>query len=273
MLNLLWHEIRSRRGAFIGWSIGLILYDLMYIAIYPEMQEQLEGLADLSVYQAMGIEMASFEGYIGSTVIGLIPVLLGVYVVMAATATLAGEEEDGTLELLLTTRLKRWQIVTAKTLALLILTGVIVVVAGVGNVLGFNMIVDQINTTLEAGDVFAVMMSTLPLIWALMMISLFMGTFMPNRRLAMMMGFLVLLGSYFGENIGGMVDSLEGVKPFSLFSYFDSSSAVFVDGVAAGDVAVLLVISVIAFALALVSFQRRDVTVGLWPWQWARKAN
>ena len=270
MFNLLWHEVLSRRNAIIGWSIGLILFGLMYTSIYPEMEGQLEALADLSVYQAMGVEVATFEGYLGSTVIGFVPILLGVYAIMAATSTLAGEEDDGTLEMLLATRLARWQLVVAKGVGLLIVTAIIVVLAGIGNVLGLNFVLTQIETAVTNFDVFAVVLSSLPLVWAMMMLSLFFGTFFPNRRIAMMAGFLVLILSYFGENIGGMVESMEAVKPYSLFTYFDSSSAVFIDGVAVQDVLVLLTIATISFVLAIISFQWRDVTVGNWPWQKVR---
>ena len=270
MLNLLWHEIRSRRNAIIGWGIGLTLFGLMYTTLYPEMEGQLGDLADLSVYRAMGIEIATFEGYLVSSVIGFVPILLGVYAVMTATATLAGEEEDGTLEMLLTTKLTRWQIVVAKGLAILVVLAIIVTIAGLGNVLGLSIIIDQITTSVTGGDVFFVVLSALPLVCALAMLSLFFGTIFPNRRTAMLVGFLVLAVSYFGENLGGMIESMEVIKPFSLFSYFDSSSAVFRDGVAFSDVAVLLIVATIGFALAIVSFQRRDVTVGNWPWQRVR---
>lgn len=267
MVNLIGHEILSRRGAIIGWSIGLILFGLMYTTIYPEMEDQMTGLADLSIYQAMGVEVATFEGYLGSTVIGFIPILLGVYAVLAGTATLAGEEESGTLELLLTTRLRRWQIVTAKAAALLVVTGIIVIYAALGNVLGFNIVASQIETSIGSTAVFLVVLASLPLVWALLMISLFLSALMPSRRLAMLIGFLILTTAYFGENIGGMVSSLEPIRPLSLFTYFDSSSAVFRDGIDPSNLAILLIISAVAFLLAVISFQIRDVTVGNWPWQ------
>lgn len=270
MRNLLLHEIRSRRNAIIGWGIGLIFYAMLYTTIYPEMEDQMASLADISVYQAMGIEMATFEGYFGSTIVGFMPILLGVYAILTATTTLAGEEDDGTLELLLTTRLKRWQVVAAKALGLLAVTAIIVLIAALGAIGAFSIVAGQIETAVTATDVFTVMLSTLPLIWALLMLGLFFGALMPNRRLAMLAGFLVLIFSYFGENLGGMVESTEFIKPFSLFSYFDSSSAVFADGVAAGDVATLLIIAAVGFVLAVISFGRRDVTVGNWPWQRVR---
>lgn len=270
MLNLLWHEIWSRRNAIIGWGIGLTLFGLMYTLLYPEMEGQLDALADISVYEAMGVEIATFEGYLGSTVIGFVPVLLGVYAVMVGTSTLAGEEEDGTLEMLITTRLPRWQIVVAKGAALLIVTTIIVVIAGIGNVIGFNMVVDQISTAVTSADVFTVVMSSLPLVWALLMLSFFLSALLPTRRLAMMIGFVILAMGYFGENLGSMVESAEVIKPYSLFTYFDSSSAVFTDGIDAGNILVLSIIALIGFVLAIVSFQYRDITVGNWPWQRVR---
>ena len=62
------------------------------------------------------------------------------------------------------------------------------------------------------------------------------------------------------------------VKPLFLFHYFDTTVAVFSDGVQFSDVLVLLAVAVVFFALALVSFQRRNVTVGAWPWQRARSS-
>ena len=266
MSNLLWHEISSRRGAIIGWGIGLIFFGIMYTTIYPQLQDQMAGLGDLEIYQVMGIEIATFEGYLASSVIGFVPILLGVYAVLTSTATLAGEEEDGTLELLLMTRLQRWQIVTAKALGLLSVTTIIVTIAGLGFMWAFSLIQDQVTTTVTGGDVFKVVFSTLPLIWSLLMLGLFFGALLPNQRTARLAGFMVLIASYFGENLGGMVDSMKVIKPFSLFSYFDSRATAFTEGVAVGDVAVLLTVSLIAFVLALVSFQRRDVTVGNWFW-------
>lgn len=270
VLTLLWHEIRSRRNAIVGWALGLTSFALMYTLVYPDVEAQMADLADLAIYQAMGIELASFEGYLGSTVIGFVPLLLGVYAIMAATTTLAGEEESGTLELLLTTRLSRWQLVTAKAGALLIVLLLILLLAALGNMLGFTLIADKVSTRITQADVFRVVLSALPLVWALAMIGLWLGSWLPTRRLALMAGLLVLLASYFGENLAGMVEATEWLQPFSLFTYFDAGASAFSEGIDAGNVITLLIVGGIAFALALVSFERRDVTVGAWPWQRAQ---
>lgn len=267
MLDLILHEIRSRKWGIIGWCIGLTIFGLMYTTIYPQMEEQMKGLADIPIYEAMGVEVATFEGYVASSVIAFFPILLGVYAIMTSTMSLAGEEEKGTLELLLTSRLKRWQLVTAKAVGIIVVLTIIMIVSGITTTVGFVAIQDQITTDVTPIQFFTVVFSALPLIITLAMLGLFLATIMPSRKLALMGGLVVLIWSYFGENIGGMLDSLEGIKPFTLFNYFDSTSAVFRDGIAGNDVAILLAIATILFILALIGFQKRDVTVGNWPWQ------
>jgi hypothetical protein len=63
---------------------------------------------------------------------------------------------------------------------------------------------------------------------------------------------------------------LEPFTPFFLFTYLDATGTAVIEGQQAGDVAVLIGIGLVSFALALFFFQRRDLTVGMWPWQRAR---
>jgi ABC-2 type transport system permease protein len=267
MVNLLRHELRSRLGAMIGWGIGLVLFGSMYTSIFPQVSDQMAALADLSIYQAMGIEVGSFEGYIGSTVVLFIPVLLGIYAIVTSTQTLAGEEEGGTLELVLAMPLHRWQVVTMKALALAVSVLIILVIAGLGNALVLTAIKATVEVDVTPSQLFVAVLNGWSITLAFLMIGLFLGAFLPSRRLAALTLTVVLIASYFGENMAGMVESLEVIKPFSLFTYFDSSSKVFTDGVQAADVGVLLAVAAFFFALALLSFQRRNVTVGAWPWQ------
>jgi putative exporter of polyketide antibiotics len=41
MLRLLWQELKFRRGAILGWSLGLCFFPLVYIGIYPSVAEQM----------------------------------------------------------------------------------------------------------------------------------------------------------------------------------------------------------------------------------------
>lgn len=270
MLSLLAHELRSRWKAVVGWGIGLILFGAMYITVFPEVAEQMADMGDLSLYQAMGISMATFEGYVGSVIILFVPLLLGIYAIITGTKTLAGEEDGGTLELIMARPLSRWQIVSVKAFAIGTALIVILLVAGLGNAAVLAAIKKGYETTLMPMNIFSAILTGWPITMAFAMIALFLGAFVPSRRIASMIATVVLIASYFGENIANMVHSLEGIKAYSLFTYFDSSATVFTDGAEASDVLILLGVAVVFFALTLISFQRRNVTVGAWPWQRGR---
>lgn len=267
MLELLVHELRSRWVATLAWAAGLSIFGAIYISLYPEVEGQLAELADLGVYQAMGFDMATFEGFIGSTVVLFVPVLLGIYVIATSTHALAGEEEDGSLELLLATPLTRWQIVTAKALAIALSSlGVLLIVATADRFF-LRAITTAVEVDVTSAQLFMAVLNGWPLMVATAMIGMFLAAYLPTQRSAVMAVTVVFVASYFGENLTGMVDSLEAIKPFSLFTYFDTSVTVFQEGVQLSDVAVLLGTAIVFFGLAVLAFERRNVTVAAWPWQ------
>jgi ABC-2 type transport system permease protein len=267
MLNLFKHELKSRRISILGWGIGLALFGLLYIVIWPEMSAMAADLADLSIYESLAIDVGTFEGYISSIMIQYVPIVLGIYAVIAGTGALAGEEDSGTLELVLAMPLYRWQIVAVKAAALAIATFLMVVIAGIGYALGLAAISGQIETDVTSMDLFIATLSGWPITFAVTMMALFFGSYLPNRRIAAMATTVVFISSYIGALVTGMVDSLEALAPFSLFHYFDTTPALFTEGIQASDVLTLLLVSAVFFGLALLSFQRRNITVGLWPWQ------
>ncbi len=273
MLSLLFQELRFRRNAILGWGIGLCFFPVVYVGLYPSLQDQLasfQEIMDLAIYQALGISMASFEGYMASTVINLVPLILGIYAVLNGTGTLAGEEDNGRLELIVALPIHRWQIVLVKALALAVaLLGILAIVAG-ATALTLASIQSQISTAVTPVDVFLALMAAWPLVMALGMVSLFFGVFSPNRRIAAILATALVIASYLGNNLAGMIDTLGPVKGFFLFTYYDASAEVFLNGQAAGDVLTLLAVALAALALAVLFFQRRSITVGAWPWQRGR---
>jgi|GEM_PF-800575 len=269
MFNLFKHEVVSRWGMILGWGIGLTLFSSMYIGVYPQMAEEMGSLANLSIYRLMGIDLASFAGYIASIVVQILPIILGVYVIMMATGTLAGEEENGTLELIVAMPLKRWQIVTMKTLALLIVTLLIMVIFGIGSAVILYMVIEAVEITIDITplQLFYALMWAFPLMVAIYGIALFLSTFMPTRRSAMIVMFTFYLASYLGNNISATVESMEWVQNISLFSYVNTTATVFTDGVDMVNISILLAIGVIFFGLAVWTFQGRNLTVGQWIWE------
>jgi len=267
MLSLLKHELLSRWRAMLGWGVGLALFGAMYISIYPQVSEQMAQISDLAIYEAMGIEMTTFEGYIASVVLSYVALLLGIYAIVTSTKTLAGEEDAGTLELVMAQPLSRWQIVAMKTAGIAVAMFAALVVAAIGDAIVLQAIRSTTSVNVTPLELGLAVIGAWPITMAFVTFGIFLGAFLPSRRIAAIVATVVFVASFFAEGISGMTESLKPIKPFSLFAYFDSTATTFTEGVAVSDVAVLLIVALVFFVLALIGFQRRDVTVGAWPWQ------
>jgi len=270
MLRLIWQELKFRRNAIIGWGLGLLFFPLVYIAIYPSVAEEMAGLADLEIYKAMGVNLGTFADWIGSILVVILPLVASIFAINNGTGTLAGEEEDGRLELLVTLPLPRWKIISAKALALSISTFIILLVNSTVTLAVFEAIKDQIETDLVGMDVFNAVLSTWPLVFALGMLSMFLAVFCSRRRFASMIAIAYLIISYFGSNLADSTELLEPFEPLFLFTYLDQTGPAILEGQKTGDLLVLVGIGLVSFILAVIFFQKRRLTVGVWPWQRAR---
>jgi ABC-2 type transport system permease protein len=273
MLKLFLQELRFRRGAIIGWGLGLCFFPVVYVGLFPTFADQLadfQAMLDLAIYQALGMSMATFEEYAASTVTNLIPLILAIYAVINGTGTLAGEEDDGRLETIVALPISRWQIVTVKALALTLALLIILLIVSAGAALTLVAVNQQIATEVTPPRFFAELMASAPLVIAFAMISLFLGAFSPSRRTALALSTIVVLVSYLGSNLAGMIDALKPARVLFLFHYFEATGAALLQGQRPGNLAVLAVVALVAFGLAVFFFQRRNITVGAWPWQRGR---
>lgn len=270
MFRLLWQELLFRRNAIIGWGLGLCFFPIVYIGIYPSVADQMAGFADLEIYKAMGMSLGNFGDWVGSIMIVFMPLVASIYAIINGTGTLAGEEEDGRLEMVVTLPLPRWQILAAKAAALVISAISMFAIVSVVSLIVFASIESQIETDLVGIDMVAAVLSSLPLVFAMGMISLFLAAFCSKRRIASVIAAAILMISYFGSNLAASTSALEPFEPLFLFTYLDASGKAVAEGQQTSDILVLLAIGLVSFALALVFFQLRNLTVGAWPWQRAR---
>jgi len=267
MFRLLVQELKFRRNAIIGWGLGLCFFPLVYIGIYPSVADEMVAFADLDIYQAMGMSIGTFGDWIGSIMLVLFPLVAAIFAIGNGTGTLAGEEEDGRLEMLVTLPLPRWQIVTAKALALSISAALIYLIVSGATWGVFEAIKNQIETDLVGSDIVNAVMASWPFVFALGMIAMFLAAFCSSRRFATMIAAAILAVSYFGSNLAGSTPLLEPFEPFFLFTYLDGTGKAVAEGQEIWNVMVLLAIGVVAFEMTLIFFQTRKLTVGAWPWQ------
>jgi ABC-2 type transport system permease protein len=270
MLSYIRYELRSRRGSIIGWGSGAGLFVLLYSLMYPAMPaEMLEtDWANIEAMQAFGqMEMGTFEAYFASVTLNFVPLIVAIFAVVNGTGTLAGEEENGTLELMVTLPLQRWEIVVSKALAMAASAFLILCIVSVGGVLAAIGVNSQMESHTPPLGMIVPILNVWPLTLALMMISLFLGALLPQRRFAAGAGALVVLVSFLGNNLLPMIESMDPVTALLPHRYYEHSPTTFAEGIHVGNALVLITAALVFVLLAVVSFSQRNLTTGLWLWQ------
>lgn len=270
MWNLWLQELKNRRKGIIGWSIGLALYSFLLVTLYAQLPPELRqvDIGNMSIAQAFGAtSISNFEGYVGAKVLSFLPILVAIYAIIGGTSTLVGEEESGTLELMVSWPIPRWQIVLSKALATgVALLGVCLATA-VAAVLGFWTIANQIETQTTAVHFFWAFFNISALAIHFACLCLLLGAILPGRRSVYNLVNIWLVLSYLGNNLAPLYDALQKIQPLFPFHYLDVSPLVLVNGIQWQDTLWLVLTAVAFLLLAILAFQRRDITVGAWPWQ------
>ncbi len=163
--------------------------------------------------------------------------------------------------------LPRWKLVVAKFLALAITIFVILTIVVLAMVIAFNSLPESVDTgTVTAGDLALAAYAAWPLIMFFGTLSLFLGAYFPTRRSAAVTATVVLLIGYFGNNLVDLVDFLEDIHFLLPFKYYNGRDTL-LNGLNSGDLLIMLAAIAAFLVLGILAFERRNVTVGDWPWQ------
>lgn len=108
--NVFTKTLWDARRSLLGWTLAIALVGALYAAFWPTintpaMQKAManypRGMLEAFNYN----DLTSAAGYVGSSVYGLlIPVLVSVFAIAYGTRAVAGDEEAGTLDLVLPIR-------------------------------------------------------------------------------------------------------------------------------------------------------------------------
>jgi ABC-2 type transport system permease protein len=271
MFDLFLHELKIRRGAILGWGIGIGAFSMVYVGIYPSLGEQMtafQDVLDLPIYQALGVsDMTTFEGYVASTLINFLPILIGIFALMTGTQALAGEEDRGTLENLAVLPLARWQLVVTKAAAMIFAGLLILLITALISLGVLATVKSQVEISTDFADMTWAVLSAWPITTFFMMLSLFLSAFLPNRGAAGMVATAALVVSYLGNNLFDLLESLADYRWVFPFYYFDKTPGLFENGPQTSDLAVLFGAALVFLFLAVISFNRRNLMTGAWFWQ------
>lgn len=260
-MTILAKALRDRRRATIVWSIGLASLTALIFLYWPtvksnpELDRFLRGLPE-GVRAITG--RASFTtpaGYLNGELFSLmLPLLLLVVAIGMGARAIAGEEERGTLELLLSAPVTRRRVLLEKVAAGLVVLSVLGVVLFASLLVGARVA----DMDIGAGRLAAATLSVIALSLPFGALALALGCATGARGTAIGPTVAVAAAMYLLNSLAPLSATLKPYRVLSPFEWY-GSEAVLASGARWGHLALLAATAVALTALAALLFERRDV--------------
>ena len=266
--NVALKTLRDRRRSLIWWVVGIFGYLLGIGAFYPivsENQNQFEAVLDAYPEELLAIMgVAEREnlfdpvGFIQAEALGwIVPLVFAIYGAVQGARAVAGEEEDGTIDLVMATPLTRSGLVSQKLLALVLAEMVL------GAALFFSIALDTLLFDLDIpmGNIAAAALMAVLLGVFFGSLALAVGAATGLRALSTGVVSFVAAGSYLLNSLGTLVEGMKALQPVSPFYYYDSSNPLR-NGLDLQHALVLAGLAVLLLGVALLAVRSRDLGIG-----------
>lgn len=249
----------SRRTTVAVSAVGLFLFALGYTSLYGSVSGH---IGDLINNLPKGLESifgdvssaSTPEGWINLELFGILaPMIVGILAITFGSSVIGKEEQDRTLELILSTPTKRSSILNQKVSAVLAQSVIISFSVWLGVAVGTLL--------------FEFNISLLNSLWAsvsLFLLGAVFGTFAVTaqsvtgkKTSGSGIASALFAVTYFGFIVSKLVDSLAKLKYISPFYYFDTEK-ILVSGPEFSRLLVLLLAFIIFYLVARISFAKRD---------------
>jgi ABC-2 type transport system permease protein len=213
-------SVRDQRWALTGWSIGVFLLVLTEAAVWPTMRDMPDLQRFLDSYPKALRElfnldaMVSGTGFMNAELFTLmLPMLFIFFGVTRGSRMIAGEEEAGSLEVVLVTPVSTRALVLQKTAALVST----LVVLGLVLVLVLSVCSTIFGLGIGIGDVLAGSLAMVLLGAEFGCLALAIGAMTGRRAVALGLAGSAAVAAYVLYALGLIVDAVEPWQPLSPF--------------------------------------------------------
>ncbi len=266
MPKILIQSLKIQRKSFIFWTIGLLFLIALYMVLYPSIKDSAAELnaymdkmpeALKSAFIEEGLDYASPLGYVSSEIYTqMLPILFLFFTIASGSAAIAGEEEKGTLDIVLSTPVRRSRFLLEKFGSLVISLGYLSVVIVLAIFFGSKFVDLKVTLSQLASGTFMLFLLSLNF----GAIALFIGSVTGNRGLAVGLTTAFAVLSFFVSAFSSLVKTLDKLKDFSPFYHYSNTNAL-VNGVDWASASLLIWVTLSLVALSIAAFARRDLNV------------
>lgn len=253
--------LHDQRRSLVGWVLGVVAYTALIVAMYPMIRDRPDLQRVISDYpealrKMFGItDMASPAGYLNAELLSLmVPMLVIIYAVLTGGDATAGEEERGTIDLLLANPIPRARVLLEKSAAIGL--GTAILGASVyATIIALGPLVHLAVPYAHLAEAVAGIVLVAALFGA---VAVAVGALTGMRGASRGVAGALAAGAYLLSSLSGLVS---GLRPWRLASPY--WHAIGVDpmhhGLGIAHVALLALLLAVLVATAAWSFDRRDL--------------
>ena len=258
------HTLRRLRGQIIGWSIGLGVYSLLMVSLFDSIVN-IEGFEELmasyppellSFFGDSMLAITTPVGYVDVYYFLYMPIIIGIFVVGVGANLLVGDEEKGTLDLIMAYPVSRTALFWGRWLGFAAATAVILFMSWLSWVIPSGSVGLDL-TWIEFLRPFLPLLAVLLLFGGL---ALLLSFLLPSARMASMLTGGLLVANFLLDGLANANDDLRKITEYLPLHFFQGGDAITELN---GEWLIGLLAVSLAFAiLAWLRFQRRDIRVG-----------
>ena len=262
MITLLRSEFTLMWRSLLWWVLGIVAIVLFTVAFFPAVQsapgfdEMMEQLPE-SLRPLIGtLDITSPLGYLLSQLyLFFLPALFLVYGIVRGSSTIAGEEDAGTLDLLLAQPVSRRQLYGVKALA--VLMGILVI--ALASWLPIQLVGPLFEIDVPVWNLIAVTLSLSLLAMFFAVIALACAAGFGKRILGATIAAAIAFVTYLMDGFGQSIEWLEGIRQFTPWYWYNPTAAISEGDLLPGSI-VLLVVTLVIGVAGLLGFQRRSLS-------------
>jgi ABC-2 type transport system permease protein len=258
------HTLIRLRGQILGWGLGIAALGLIIILFYDVFMDQQETLLKmlesyppefLAFFGGDASSMTTPGGYLGMYGFSMLPVIGGIFAVIAGSGLLACDEESGRLDLLVSYPVGRGAFFIGRLLALLLATLGILLIGW----LGFALPLIASSLDVGAGAMALPFLSLLAQLAFYGTLALLLSLLLPARRYAAAAAGVILFCDYLLGSLAGLNENLAKIAQLLPYHYFQGGEAL--ERLDGGTTLILLSIAALIALIAGWRFLRRDLRV------------
>jgi len=259
-------ELVKNKKSTILWTSILLLYNVSMLMLFPSLSSQMKYKIDVmmeafpkEMLVAFGMDKVSISellGYYNTYCYLMVTILGGIFAILQGISVLSKEEDEKTIEFLLSKPVTRNRIITEKVLAVLTNIFILNVAVSLFNYITIEMVTDERYSvkTLILLFVGPVLMQI-----TFAAIGLIISVFIIKARINIPIGVGIVLGMYFIGILATISEKVDFLKYLTPFKYVDGADIITNTSIEPFYIILMIVITISCTFATYIIYNKKDI--------------